>query len=251
MLVAGLTACGSGAPGVADSPQAQAAQARVTKLVRAVDMGPNRKDINAFARAAAKSGASDSIALIGIEEAAAAKLIDTFGSLTFMVTVEGQAYAQASRPYCFRVAFNYYGKVGEWGTSDGVVPEQCPKDAAPVTPPPDETIRPVVAGNAREVAHEVLSRLPASGLPSSDGIAAQVASLLSPPDGDGTVTAPPTATVQGSDVGIAMGGPDDCVLVSRVNGVVGDVYPPRVSLQPGELGCTPSTALATDLQPPH
>jgi hypothetical protein len=229
----------------------QDAQARVANLVRNADLGPRGKDINVFARAAAKLGASDSIALIGIEEADEAKLVDTFGWLTFLVTVDSGAHAQAGGPYCFCVAFNCYGKVDEWGTSDGVMPEQCPKDAAPVAPQPDETIKPVVAVNAREVAHEVLARLPASGLPSSDEIAAQVASLLSPPDGDHTVTAPPAAVVEGSNAGIAMGGPDDCVLVSRVNGGVGDVYPPRVSLQPGELGCTPSTALTTDLRPPH
>jgi hypothetical protein len=43
------------------------------------------------------------------------------------------------------------------------------------------------------------------------------------------------------------------VLVKSENGAVEDVYPAPISLQPGELGCTPETALADpdQLRSPH
>lgn len=263
LLVAGLTGCGGpgSVPG-AGSLSAKAAQTRVTELVQHASKH-NQDDINGFARATAGLGAEESVALIKIEETDAKQLVDTYGWLTFAVkpdgetpdgeTPDGRASDQADGPYCFRVGFNYYGKsLGEWGTSEGVDQVHCPDSTDPVTPPRDESIRRVVPDNARQVARDVLSQLPAgTDLPATDEIAAQVASLLGPVDGDFTVAAEPSVFIEGSDVGIGLGGVDDCVLVSRVDGVVGDVYPPRVYLQPGELGCTASTALSHNLRAPH
>jgi len=151
-------------------------------------------------------------------------------------------------PYCFAVVFDHWGMQGEFGTADGVTRIECPPNASPITPPPSNL--PVVADNARAAAHEVLEGLPASGLPSSNEIAGQVSALLHAVVG-GAPTAEVTAVVDGTDVGVAMGSADDCVLVARRNGAVIDVHPPSISLQPGELGCGPYTALSDDVNPPH
>ena len=37
---------------------------------------------------------------------------------------------------------------------------------------------------------------------------------------------------------------NDCLLVNLVDDTVNDVYPPAVLLQPGELGCSATTAIA-------
>lgn len=251
-LGAGLTGCSGSS---VDTRAEQTAQEQVIGLLNTVAMNSRRDEIEDFARAA--EGRATTV--VAVEPAEAEEYTDVFGWLTFRVLLDDPRYTETGGflpapewdpgPYCFRVAFDSYGKHGEFGTADGVRLVECPAGSAPVDLLADEVT--AVAANAREAAHEVLDGLPATGLPAEDDIAAHVGALLDPPDAENVTLAAPSAAVDGSDVGIAMGGPDDCVLVARVDGEVIDVYAPRVYLQPGELGCGPWTALAEDLRPPH
>jgi len=250
-LVVGLAGCGS----TVDTEEERTAQDLLIELLNTRAMKSYTDELEDFARAAAGRAGID---VVRVEEREWSEYTDTFGWLTFSVSLGDPMGTQDSGwrseawdpgPYCFRVPFDHYGKHGEFGTADGVRLVECPEDAGPVELPPDEVV--AAAGNAREAAHAVLDTLPASGLPSEEEIADQVAALLDPPEADHIRTAPPSVAVDGTDVGVAMGGVDDCVLVKRANGVVTDVYAPRVYLQPGELGCTPWTALEEDLRPPH
>lgn len=256
-LVLGLAACG--APGVGgsavDTPEEQIAQEQVIGLLNRVGMASNHASIEDFARVAEAKG----WLVVGVEQQEWSERTDVFGWLTFSVLLDDAMFPEPGGfieaperglgPYCFRVPFDHYGKHGEFETADGIQLVDCPDNAGAVELPPDGVVE--VAGNAREAAHEVLEALPDSALPSEDEIAAQLAALLDAPDAEHTTNAAPSAFVDGSDVGIAMGGADDCVLVKRVDGVVTDVYAPRVYLQPGELGCKAGTALVEDLSPPH
>ena len=103
-----------------------------------------------------------------------------------------------------------------------------------------------------DAAHLVLAEI-GPDAPSAAEVEAAIAALLIAPEAEFTVTAPPHAVVQGSSIGVAMGAADDCVLVSWIDGVSADVSVPRVLLQPGELGCQATTAIASpdQLRSPH
>ena len=249
-MITGLAGCG-----VLLGSGEKDAEDFVVRLLRTTAMNSYTADIDDFARAAVN--ASGPVQLIGIGRADPDEM-EVLGTLTFMVLLPEDknpppfAPSESERdrgPYCYEVVFDQYGAHGEFGTADGMTHIDCPEDAAPLTPPASDL--PVVADNAREAAHEVLAGLPASGLPSTDEIADQVTALLD----DAPVGGPPVAEVSvaidGADVGVAMGGADDCVLVARRNGEVVDVHAPSVYLQVGELGCRPYTALSDDLRPPH
>ena len=173
---------------------------------------------------------------------------DTIGTLTFAVTLpeppdtSGMFAPQREidrGPHCFVVQMNAYGKVGEFGTTEGIRSVGCPEPLVAVTPPTSD--RPVVAGNTRDAVWRVLADLPSS--PDPDEVADRITDLLEPPD-EGRVLAEVQVTVEGDDVGVAVGGPDDCVLVARQDGTVADVHVASVQLQPGEAGCTAGTALS-------
>jgi hypothetical protein len=279
-----LTGCsGMWSPVGPDADRGRAAvvaRDRVADLARSIgDEKPD--DVFGYARAAVREvspetgGESSGIDLIGIDELQSERFGEPIGRLEFRVT---DAFAAGSggvgapddadtsaTEFCFRVTFDHYGKVGDWSTSDGVDAFDCPADAAPVTPPVDTTLRAVVAVNAREAAREVLSERAATGSPQdSAGIAAAILARLEPPAGEYEVLAEPVVVVEsgasgtavgpaGDRVGVAMGRAESCVLMKLDDGIVADVRPPAVLLQPGELGCTPETALADpeQLRSPH
>jgi hypothetical protein len=241
------------------------AQERVAELAR--DIGAERpEDIDGWARAAvagatgASGGESADIELIGIQTRQSVDPNEPFGSLDFRVPVPEREDPSTGAPgaYCFRVEFDYYGKVGTWETSDGVDPVDCPPDAAIVSPPVDDSTVAVVSGNAREVTTALLLERAQTGSPSTaDAIVVAISAQLESPGGQFEVAAPPRVIVvangAGDRVGVAFGSADDCVLVKSENGAVEDVYPAPIRLQPGELGCTPETALADpdQLRSPH
>ena len=268
--LATLTACspladGSPLRGESESQYVEGARESVAELVRGITH-ENAASIDVFARAAVAASASGSIILIDYESLDATELIDPLGTLTFQVavleadagTAQGEGRRADASPYCFSVAFNYYGKAsGSWETTEGINEVECPDNATAVVPPPDETVRAVVAENAVEVTQRVLEN-PSIGATLSnedaaDAIAEAITAELLPPAGEFTVVAEPAVLVDGARVGVAMGSADDCVLMSRVNGVVEQLSVPQVLLQPGELGCAPSTALAPadQLRSPH
>ncbi|MDO9398126.1 MAG: hypothetical protein Q7T71_16395, partial [Herbiconiux sp.] len=241
-------------------------------------------DVLGFARAAVAEAAPEAggeatgIELVGIEQLQSEKLDEPFGRLEFRVRdafVEEGTGTDRSAPdgdagagetendslaFCFRVTFDYYGKVGEWSTTEGVEPVDCVPGAEPVVPPVDTTERRIVAANAREAARSVLEQRAATGEPrDADAIEAAISALLEPPTGAYEAAATPSVLVQsgasgaGDRVGVVMGGADDCVLVKLEDGQVSDVRPAPVLLQPGELGCSAETALADPdlLRSPH
>ncbi|WP_141932093.1 hypothetical protein [Microbacterium sp. SLBN-146] len=247
-------------PGEEQRVESQA-QVDVAELVRAMD-GRLIDDINGWARSAVAKAQSmpfgfPHIDLIRIAALEATELIDPVGQLDFRVNPTENPYGEAIA-HCYRVAFDYYGKVGEWSTSDGVEPIDCPADAAPVTPPPDTRIVEVVVDNAQDVIHAVLLERIQTGSPASESdIAATIVSRLDTPTGEYEVAAAPRVLIDSSSgkerVGVAMGQGYDCTLVKSEDGVVTDVHAPIELVQPGEYGCNPDTALlsADQLRPSH
>ncbi|TFB71283.1 hypothetical protein E3O06_13075 [Cryobacterium glaciale] len=165
---------------------------------------------------------------------------------------------QSEGPFdaCFEVEFDYYGVSDEriWESSDYLREESCSTSVAPVTPSVDTSIHYVVADNAEAAATEVLSDETSPSEPVGSDITARILALLDAPVGEFQQVAPPTVIVDKANVGVAMGyTPDDCVLVSRIDGVVSRVMPAPILLEPGELGCHPGTALQdpAQLRSPH
>jgi len=241
------------------------AQERVADLAR--DISATRPDdIDGWARAAvagatgASAEDSTDIELIGIDAQQSIDPNAPFGRLGFRVPAPKLENASTEVPgaFCFRVEFNYYGKVGVWETSDGVDAIDCPDDAAIITPPVDDSAVEVVSDNAREVTAAVLRERSQTGLPAEpDLIVAAISAQLTDPTGLLEAAAQPRVIVEaggaGDRVGVAFGSASDCVLVKSENGTVEDVYPAPMTLQPGELGCTPETALTDpdQLRSPH
>jgi hypothetical protein len=143
-------------------------------------------------------------------------------------------------------------------TSDGVDAIDCPQDAAIVTPLVHGSTREVVSANAREVTAAVLLERSQTGMPATaNTIIAVITAQLTSPTGALEIAAEPRVIVEdgsvGDRVGVALGSAADCVLVKSENGTVEDLYPAPIRLQPGELGCTPETALIDpdQLRSPH
>ncbi|WP_149203842.1 hypothetical protein [Actinotalea subterranea] len=254
VLLAGLalTACTS-----VNTDEERAAQDLVLGLLNRTAMSSYTQDINGFARAADGADGSGT-RLIAIDASTDG---DVLGRLTFAVSLDDAMYTQGTGgffqpsaddwdpgPYCFRVTFDAYGKIGEFGTADGVDMVPCPDDTTAITPPPSTD--PLLAPESRDAAHSILTALPTTQEPDTDAIAAQINALL-PAEVDGRPAFQATVALDGSDIGVALGFGSDCVLVARLDGAVTDVYPPDIYLQPGELGCGPDTALIRDLRPPH
>ena len=237
----GLAAC-SGPP----SQDEQDARDVVVDFMRTTRMASYRPDIEDVVRMA---GGGPTLVAWSAETSGS-----SIGTLTFAVTLpepadENGAFAPQREtdpgPYCFAVEMDAYGKVGEFGTAEGIRSVDCPDPLVAVTPPTSD--RPVVADNTREAVWQVLADLPSA--PDADEVAERITALLAPSD-EGRVLAGVRVAVDGADVGVAVGGPDDCVLVARRDGTVTDVHVARVQLQPGEVGCTAGTALAPP-DPPH
>ena len=198
-----------------------------------------------------------SLRLIGIAEREATTLGDTFGTLDLLVpeavAVDDSDVESTVGPFCFRVGFNYYGADVD---GDVVVAKliDCPEDPVEVVPPPDETVYPVIAENAREAIREVLTQVASSGeTPSTAAIAERISAMLTPPTSEFQSLAEPDVAQDAGKIGVAIAAGNACVLVSLVDETVTDVYPPNILLQAGELGCSGSTAIADPerLRSPH
>lgn len=242
-LLAGCAVSLDGSPEASDETAARESAAAL-----ADGIGADRPDdIDEVAREAVAAGAD----LIAIESLEAPELIDPFGALTTRITgADGEAY-------CFRIEYGFYGRHSDdgetvLGTTTGVEDVECGASTPGVAPPPDTREILVPAPNAEAAATEVLAGLPEDPGP-ADALVAAITERLAAPTGVREVAAPPTAVVRGSDVGVAMGRAEDCVLVKREDGVVTRVVVAPVRLQPGELGCTAETALlpAESLGSPH
>ncbi|WP_448631046.1 hypothetical protein [Cellulomonas soli] len=229
------------------------ARAQLVEFLSTTAMNSYTRDINDVARAAVGWNGP---ALIAIDPAASPS-DSSIGSLTFVVWVTlppdaGQSqelYPESDPepvPRCLEVEFDPWGTAGEFGTDEGVTSVDCPEDLTAVVPPTSGD--PVAAPNADEAIRQVLEALP-TGTVDADEITQQITALLEQPEG-GRPLAEVRVEVDGNRVGVATGGPDDCVMLARGAAGVVDIHVSPVQLQPGEVGCTPWTALDPP-PPPH
>ncbi|QMU96458.1 hypothetical protein FVO59_03965 [Microbacterium esteraromaticum] len=195
-----------------------------------------------------------SLEMIGFSGYPGAVHGEPFGALLLRVTIA----TREDGPYraCFESEFDYWGvATEEFGDRD---PDalarrvECPADAHPVDPPADTRTVHVVPDGAQQSVIDVLSAVDPDA--SADGIRAEIVSRIPQPTGEREVAYDPSVLVRNEEIGVALGGVDDCVLVARrADGTVEAADVPRVLLQPGELGCRPETALmpADQLRSPH
>jgi hypothetical protein len=184
--------------------------------------------------------------------------VDPLGKLVSMytpTTVHGSPLENGERPsrFCYEVPFSYYDTLIEPNGGVQITTAGCPTPVVVIAPPPDSTVRAVVAPNAREVAMDVLGSLASIPGVSTHGIEKLInAKRISPVDSR-QINAEPRALIDGQDICISFGGPNDCLLVARIDAIMREVLVAWVRLQPGELGCTPATALvdSTEVGSPH
>lgn len=251
-----LAGCAS-PPGAAagDDELHDTARAQAADLARGLYRGPT-DTIDDYARwADAKTSAGD-VEVIGFEPYADAVHGEPFGLLRFRSSVDR---GQNAEPYvaCFETEFDFWGvateEFGDWD-DDGAVARDvpCPADAARIEPPVDTRPVKVVPDGTEALVVEVLTAAPPEATAAQ--LVAAVTERMPVPTGDREEAFPPDVAVVDGEIGFAMGDADDCLLVKRASdGAVTVLHVPRVRLQPGELGCTTSTALAPaeNLRSPH
>lgn len=249
MLVA-LAGCAAGA-GAGDAEGDAEARTALVDFLQKTAMNSHTTDVNDVARAAVGLHGPG---LVGIDPAASPS-DSSIGTLTFVVWVAPPPYTGTDLdvdpdpdpvPRCVEVEFDPWGKVGEFGTDEGLTSVECPGDLTEVTPPLSGD--PVVAPNAQEAITQVLEGLSADAVDAAE-VAQQITALLEEPE-DGRPLAEVRVEVDGARVGVATGGPDDCVMLVRGEAGVSSVHVSPVQLQPGESGCTAWTALDPP-PPPH
>ncbi|MDR6905030.1 hypothetical protein J2X63_000716 [Agromyces sp. 3263] len=212
--------------------------------------------IDDYARwADAATADSGGVELVGVEPYPGAVHGEPFGALQFRATVQPTEYDE---PYvaCFESEFDFWGvateEFGDWDVDAAVARDiPCPPDAHRIAPPVDTRTEFVVPDGAEALAVEVLTNAPAAA--SADRIVAEVTERMPQPTGEREQAFEPRAAVVDGDIGFAMGDADDCLLVKRDAGGVQVLSVPRVLLLPGELGCSPETALRPEeqLRSPH
>lgn len=221
---------------------------RIAKVVADAISYPRQDSAAGFARAAlaTRAGQDGRLRVVAIEELRADELEDPLARLVFRVHLESSEAGFTKIPavtHCYEARFSYYGVI------DSPRRIACPKDAAPIVPPPTEPgPRIAIPDGADELVERVLSR--ASRRPRAEQVRAAVQEgLRGAAPADPAVRGqppPPEVAVDGADVGVALLEPDsrDCLLGARLGGEVMVWRPSRVQMQPGELSCDPETALA-------
>ncbi|RWZ55105.1 hypothetical protein ELQ92_15910 [Labedella populi] len=211
-------------------------------------------DMDDFALAASRVNRGGT--LIDVDVVEGAKRGDVIGTLYYQVGVpraEFMGAATGEQLYaCYSVEFDFWGPRGDFNHYSYLHEYPCPTEGA--IPAIDletdygKETRILPAPNAADAAIEVLQQLPTEpGDPALIGGA--IAALF---DASGSTSwlpvenAPPRVVVNGGDVGVAMGDENECVLVARVGGVTEQKSIAPVKLRPGELGCAPESALASD-----
>lgn len=238
-----LSACSGQLLGGARTPDTDE-QARI--LAEAISY-PRQHTAAGFARAAlatrlARGGA---FSVLEIRELSPEQPGGTFARLVIRIHHEahdgGWTRTEAVTA-CYRMDFDDHGIVG--------APEEitCPEGATPTTPPP--VPRWEIPDGAQDALRSVLAGLPRQ--PREGRVRAALERELPAPPVDpqtGLAGRPPRldAVVRGGEVGVAVaagqGEGADCLLGARTGGTVLVWWPPRVVVQPGELGCHAATAL--------
>ncbi|WP_127794949.1 hypothetical protein [Agromyces sp. LHK192] len=191
--------------------------------------------------------------LVGVEASDAEQWDEPVGALVLASTTHRFADGdERTAERCLRIDLTRWGPTAGWDDDAGIArPVDCPEPLETVTPAPDTRPIIVVPANAEAVATEVLAGAEADA--PAPALAAEITSRLDQPTGEREVTAEVLVERDGDRIGLAMGTPDDCLLLRAHDGTVERLHVSSVQLEPGELGCQASTALASDeaLRPPH
>jgi hypothetical protein len=224
---------------------------RIAKVVADAISYPRQDSAAGFARAAlaTRAGQDGRLRVVAMEELHADKLQDPLARLVFLVHLEaseGEFVTEPAVTTCYEAKFNYYGVIG--------TPRRtaCPRDAAPITPPPEPGPETAIPDGADELLERLLAG--ASRQPRAEEVRAAVQAGLARVAGGGVPPPEPEVATDGADIGVALFEPDsrDCLLGARTGGQVLVWRPSRVQMQPGELSCDPATALARQgTRPPH
>lgn len=210
---------------------------RIVHVVSTAISYPRQDSADGYARAAQATTAGQDGRLRVIEAAArdnGGDRLEPIAHLVYAISV-GSAGLPQVHDICLAQDYNVYGAAGASAQVD------CPADDVSVTPPPAPPSVAIPVGADRVVERALRSGhgAPAAGAAVRSALA-RAAARTRP------VTAPPTVTAatDGEDLGIAVQGePGACLLGVRTNGEVSTWYLEREQAMPGELGCSPETAL--------
>lgn len=234
LLLAGLVGCAR--------HEGNAETDRIAETVAVAISYPQQTSAEGFARAALATAAGQDgrLAVVGVEPMAAQDPLDPIARLVWRIHLPGTEsgwVTSAPVTACYDVAFNRYGNVAEPAR------RRCPGGATPIVPSPETPApQPRIPDDAEAALEQLLRDLPPQ--PGQDRAAELLRQAL-------PVTTAPVALitlveVRGADVGISLSeGPgQSCLLAARVSGRVLVWRPALVQVQPGELTCDPSAALA-------
>lgn len=240
-----LFVCACGEPAEPRDPAVRARLGetdRVARIVADAISYPRQDTAAGLARAANETAAARDgrLTVIELHELEAEDLEDPLARLVFRIHLDESQAGFVTTPEittCYRAEFNRYGVIDSPDRID------CPPNSVPVSVPPAPAV-PVVPVGADKVVHQALRR--AAMPPVIGQVRADVLRGLTPRVTDPTASMPPEIVVStdGDDVGLALVGDGDCVLGRRTAGSVEVWYPPSITVQPGELSCSPETALA-------
>lgn len=224
---------------------------RIADTVAVAISYPRQTSAEGFARASLSTAAGHDgrLAVLELEELTAEDPTDPIARLVWRVHVPG-AESGWVKPEpvtaCYEVVFNRYGNVGKPSR------RRCPDDATPVVPDPiAPTPQPRIPDGTGRALEQMLQALaPDTTQDHVVGLLRQALPAAENPD----VAPTSLVEVRAGDVGVSVSeGPGhSCLLGARVGGRVLVWRPALVQVQPGELTCDPTTALALQgTAPPH
>ncbi|GAA1526850.1 hypothetical protein BJ978_001101 [Agromyces terreus] len=203
---------------------------------------------------------ASALRLVGIEASGTESWQEPVGALVLASrTHRFSDDEETTGELCLRVELDRWGPTAGWDDDGAIARVVDCATPSPETVVPEADSRPiiVVPDNAEAVATDVLANAggasDAADGPTAEAIAAEITARLEAPTGEREVAAQVQVARDGDRIGLAMGTPDDCLLLRADGGRVERLHVSSVQLQPGELGCSASTALASDdaLAPPH
>jgi hypothetical protein len=242
LLVLLVSVVGVGACSVEPAPPRADETDRVADIVARAISYPRQDSAAGFARAAnATTAAKDGrLTVIALRDLDAHGLEDPIARLVLRIHLVGAQSGFDTIPEvttCYRAEFNRYGVIG---SPDRIT---CPADSTPVSVPPAPAMPHVPIGADRVVRRALRQ---AAIPPVAEDVRAEIDRDLAALVTDPATSLPPgvRVTADGGDVGLALTGDGDCLLARRIGRSVEVWYPPRITVQPGELSCSPETALA-------
>ncbi|WP_022890370.1 hypothetical protein [Agromyces italicus] len=241
-------------PAAIDADAHAFARGEVADVARGLYGEGDATTIEHYARAADEAlGRYSWPVLIGYEAYPGASDEAPVGRLQFRVVVPSPGYGAEDHVACFWSEFDRYGVAPGPTAGDTAVAHDldCPPGAQKIDPPVDTSPVYVVPEGTEQVVVDVLTAAPPDA--TANAIVAEVIARMPQPSGRYDVAYEPTAIAHRDAIGFAMGQGDECLLVKRTASVVEVVHAPSILLEPGELGCQPSTALRPpeDLRAPH